>query len=96
LSYSVVPFTVNHDNHDLKIDLKTDEVARPGEPLTINYHTDKPGKIIVFAVDEGILQVANYVTPDPLAFFFQKHALEVLTQQTVRSSDPTDGGSNPA
>ncbi|HRD70116.1 MAG TPA: alpha-2-macroglobulin [Legionella sp.] len=83
LSYSVVPFTVNHDNHDLKIDLKTDEVARPGEPLTINYHTDKPGKIIVFAVDEGILQVANYVTPDPLAFFFQKHALEVLTQQTV-------------
>lgn len=83
LSYSVVPFTVNHDNHDIKIDLLTEKVARPGEPFTINYHTDKPGKIIVFAVDEGILQVARYETPDPLAFFFQKHALEVLTQQTV-------------
>ncbi|KTD62281.1 hypothetical protein Lsan_1814 [Legionella santicrucis] len=83
LSYSVVPFSVNHDNHDIKIDLLTEKVARPGEPFTINYHTDKPGKIIVFAVDEGILQVARYETPDPLAFFFQKHALEVLTQQTV-------------
>lgn len=83
LSYSVAPFTVNHDNHDIKINLKTPEVVKPGEQLTIDYSTDKPGKIIVFAVDEGILQVANFTTPDPLAFFFQKHALEVLTQQTV-------------
>ncbi|KTD01362.1 alpha-2-macroglobulin [Fluoribacter gormanii] len=83
LSSSVVPFTVNHEAHDIKIDLQTAAVARPGEPFTIDYHTDKPGKIIVFAVDEGILQVARYETPDPLSFFFQKHALEVLTQQTV-------------
>lgn len=83
LSYSVVPFTVNHDNHDIKIDLKSAKISRPGEPFTIDYQTNKPGKIIVFAVDEGILQVARYETPDPLSFFFQKHALEVLTQQTV-------------
>lgn len=83
LSYSVVPFTINHDNHAIHIDLKTPAVARPGEPYTISYSTDKPGKIIVFAVDEGILQVSRYLTPDPLSFFFQKHALEVFTQQTV-------------
>jgi len=83
LSYSVVPFTMNHDNHDIKIDLKTPELARPGDQFTIDYQSDKPGKIIVYAVDQGILQVAHYDTPDPLEFFFQKHALEVLTQQTV-------------
>jgi hypothetical protein len=83
LSYSVVPFSVNHDDHDINIDLKTAAVARPGEEFTINYHSDKPGKMIIFAVDEGILQVSKYETPDPLAFFFQKHALEVLTQQNV-------------
>lgn len=83
LSYSVVPFTVNHDNHDIKIELKTPKVVKPGETLTIDYQTDKPGKIIVYAVDEGILQVGRYDTPDPLSFFFQKHALEVYTQQTV-------------
>lgn len=83
LSFSIVPFSVNHDNHAIKIDLTTPAVALPGEPFTINYKSDKPGKIIVFAVDEGILQVASYKTPDPLEFFFQKRALEVLTQQTV-------------
>lgn len=83
LSYSVMPFSVSHEAHDIKIDLNAAKIARPGQPLTINYQSDKPGKIIVFAVDEGILQVARYETPDPLAFFFQKYALEVLTQQTV-------------
>jgi len=38
---------------------------------------------VVFAVDEGILQVARYQNPDPLKFFFQKRALEVGTQQTL-------------
>jgi uncharacterized protein YfaS (alpha-2-macroglobulin family) len=37
----------------------------------------------VFAVDEGILQVARYKTPDPLKHFFQKRALEVGTLQTL-------------
>jgi uncharacterized protein YfaS (alpha-2-macroglobulin family) len=83
LSYSVVPFNVNHENHNIQITLNSPDVARPGEPFTITYKSDKPGKIIVFAVDEGILQVSNYPTPDPPAFFFQKRALEVLTQQTV-------------
>ena len=83
LSYSIVPFTINNDNHAIQIDLDTPKLSRPGEAFKMSYKTDKPGKIIVYAVDEGILQVAKYETPDPLAFFFQKHALEVLTQQTV-------------
>ncbi|WP_419418471.1 alpha-2-macroglobulin [Legionella sp. D16C41] len=83
LSYSVVPFKLTTDNHKVNVNLNTVKLARPGDDLIINYSTDKPGKIIVFAVDEGILQVAKYQTPNPLAFFFQKRALEVLTQQTV-------------
>ena len=83
LSYSIVPFTVSHENHAVQIELKTPALARPGEPFTIDYTMDKPGKIIVFAVDEGILQVANFQTPDPLDFFFQKRALQVSTQQTL-------------
>ncbi|MDR3478302.1 MAG: alpha-2-macroglobulin [Gammaproteobacteria bacterium] len=83
LSVSVTPFMVNHANHAITIDLDAPAVARPGEPLTINYKSDKPGKIIVFAVDEGVLQAGDYKTPDPLGFFFQKHALEVNTLQTL-------------
>ena len=38
---------------------------------------------MLFAVDEGILQVASYRTPDPLGHFFQKRALEVSTLQIL-------------
>ncbi len=37
----------------------------------------------VWLVDEGILQAAGYRTPDPLAFFFRKRALEVRTYQLL-------------
>lgn len=83
LSYAVVPFTVNHDDQAIKINLQSTPLTKPGEALPIFYSADKPSKIIVFAVDEGILQVTDYPTPDPLAYFFRKNALEVLTQQIV-------------
>lgn len=83
LSFNVVPFNMSHENQAIKITLQTPEVAKPGEPFTIQYQSDKPGKIIIFAVDEGILQVTDYHTPDPLGFFFDKRALQVFTQQTV-------------
>ncbi len=38
---------------------------------------------VVFAVDEGILQVARYKLGDPLAFFFRKKMLEVQTSQIL-------------
>ena len=34
-------------------------------------------------MDEGILQVAGYRTPDPLGFFFEKRALQVRTSQIL-------------
>src|SRR5204862_132535 len=57
--------------------------VKPGEPFKIHYGTDRPSRIAIFAVDEGILQVAGFRTPDPLGFFFQKRALEVRTSQIL-------------
>ncbi len=83
LSYGVVPFTANVEKRRLKIDIDTAAKSKPGEPLRIGYKTDRPGKIVIFAVDQGILQVTNYKTPDPLAYFFRKCALGVETAQIV-------------
>jgi alpha-2-macroglobulin len=83
LSYGVVPFTANKEKRRLKIDLQAVEKSKPGEPLHIHYRTDRPGKIVIFAVDQGILQVTDYKTPDPLGFFFRKCALSVQTAQIV-------------
>ena len=81
--YGTVPFSVNKDNRTNKIKLDVPSEIKSGEEFTINYSTSEKGKIVVFAVDEGILQVGRYSTPDPLSFFFQKKALEVGTLQIL-------------
>jgi uncharacterized repeat protein (TIGR01451 family) len=83
LSYGVVPFTANIERRRLKVELDTPAISKPGEPLHIKYKTDRPSKIAVFAVDEGILQVSDYKLPDPLGFYFRKCALGVETAQIV-------------
>ena len=83
LSYGVAPFSVSRASRTNTVELTAPEVARPGEPFKIRYHASKAGKAVVFAVDEGILQVARYETPDPLGHFFKKKALEVRTDQIL-------------
>lgn len=83
LSYGVMPFTVNRSARVNKVNLSVPDIARPGEDLKIKYETERPGKLVVFAVNEGILQVAGYKTPDPLSHFFKKKALEVKTSQIL-------------
>ena len=83
LSYGVAPFTANMEKHRLKIDIAVPSKTEPGRPLRIAYRADRQCKIVLFAVDEGILQVTDYATPDPLEFFFRKCALRVETAQIV-------------
>lgn len=83
LSYGVVPFSVSKSSRINQIDLGIPAEARPGETFKINYKTNEPGKIVIFAVDMGILQVANYRTPNPIGHFFKKRALEVETSQIL-------------
>lgn len=83
LSYGIAPFTINRDARRNKVKLDVPYLMRPGEKVDIAYKVQQPGKIVVFAVDEGILQVANYKTPAPLKHFFRKKALEVNTAQIL-------------
>jgi uncharacterized protein YfaS (alpha-2-macroglobulin family) len=83
LSYTVLPFKVNQEARHTKIAIDVPKVARPGEPLAISVTASRPTQAVVYAVDEGILQVARYSLPDPLGYFFRKQALEVGTRQTV-------------
>jgi uncharacterized repeat protein (TIGR01451 family) len=83
LSYAVLPFKVNQEARHTRIVIDVPKVARPGEPLQMSITASRPTQAVVYAVDEGILQVARYTLPDPLAYFFRKQALEVGTRQTV-------------
>ncbi len=81
LSYAVAPFSVDRGSRTVGITLNVPQKIEPGKALTVDYDTTRAGRIALFAVDEGILQVAHYQTPHPLDDFFQKRALQVGTSQ---------------
>ncbi|HUB67499.1 MAG TPA: alpha-2-macroglobulin [Candidatus Methylacidiphilales bacterium] len=83
LSYAVVPFKVDQEARHTHIAIDAPKLARPDAPLNMRITASRPTKAVVYAVDEGILQVARYTLPDPLGYFFRKQALEVGTRQTV-------------
>jgi alpha-2-macroglobulin len=83
LSYGVVPFSVSRGKRVVDIKVQSSDLARPGEPYKIKVSTEKPTRLVMMAVDEGILRVADHKTPDPIAFFFQKRALGVRTLQIL-------------
>ncbi|MET3393014.1 uncharacterized protein YfaS (alpha-2-macroglobulin family) [Variovorax sp. 1140] len=83
LSYGVVPFATALARRTANLQLTSSELVKPGQTMKMKLTSDKPTRAVVFAVDEGILQVARYKSPDPLKHFFQKRALEVGTLQTL-------------
>ena len=57
--------------------------SSPATTATFKLHAAHPTKAVLFAVDEGILQVAHYKLGDPLKFFFRKRMLDVQTSQIL-------------
>ena len=83
LSYAVAPFTIDRGKRTLAVKLEAAPKIRPGDRMQITYSTSRPSRIAVFAVNEGILQVADYKTPQPLDHFLRKRALQVDTLQML-------------
>lgn len=81
-TYAVAPFAADKSARTIKVDLKTPDVVRD-KKLTVKYTTNKSARLMIFAVNEGILQVAKYQSPKPLAYFFKKAALQVSTYQIL-------------
>ena len=83
LSYGVAPFSVDIDGRRSRLAVDAPALMKPGQTASFRYRADRPSKMVLFAVDEGILQVARYTTPDPLGFLFQKRRLDVGTMQIL-------------
>jgi uncharacterized protein YfaS (alpha-2-macroglobulin family) len=81
--FAVAPFNIEKSRYITDVKLTVPDTAKPGAPLNIDYTVSKDTKLLIYAVDEGILQVADYRTPDPLSDFLRKIALQVTTRQTV-------------
>lgn len=83
LSWGIVPFAIDRSPRQLPLTLTAPSRSRPGEPLALRVSTPGKARVAVFAVDEGILQVAGYRVADPLDRFFAKRMLQVESQQIL-------------
>lgn len=83
LSHGIVPFATSLAARTQQLTLTAPELVKPGQAVKMKVTAAQPTRVVVYAIDEGILQVARYSTPNPLAQFFQKRALEVRTSQIL-------------
>ncbi|MCG8710636.1 alpha-2-macroglobulin family protein [Brenneria sp. 4F2] len=83
LSYGVMPFKISTAARQNNLRIDVPPVIKPGDNLPITVTTDGPQQVALFAVDEGILQVARYRLKDPLEYFFRKRALGVESAQIL-------------
>jgi uncharacterized protein YfaS (alpha-2-macroglobulin family) len=72
-----LPLTVEKADSRLAVAIAAPAASRSQTWQTVEITTAPRAQLTLAVVDEGILQLKNYQTPDPHAYFYQKRALEV-------------------
>lgn len=91
----VAHVAVDTSPRTFKLDLATAEVQRPNGKMTVNITAQGPTDdawVQLAAVDEGILLLTGFKSPDPVEYFFGKRRLGVeLRDDYGRLLDPNQG-----
>ncbi len=77
VAHGFAPIAVTDKNTQLPVTIEAVAQSRSKTKQTIRVKTDRNAQVTLAVVDEGILQLKNFQTPDPHGFFYQKRALEV-------------------
>ena len=80
-TYAAAPFSANIVRRDLGLRLEAPDEVQPGSTLRVNLRSAEAGKAVLFAVDEGVLQLTRFATPSPLFSLLEDRALGVRTLQ---------------
>lgn len=85
-AFGVASTRVEPVDHQLTVKLDVPDEVRSNSPLPVEIDLGKPGAsatITVAAVDEGILQLTDFESPDPLKDVFARRELGIDTFETV-------------
>jgi uncharacterized protein YfaS (alpha-2-macroglobulin family) len=78
IAYGYHPLTVEKAGTRMNVAISAPQQVRSKTKQTITVQTSESDvEMTIAAVDEGILQLKNFKTPDPHGFFYQKRALQV-------------------
>ena len=95
-AYGVRSLTVRPEAHQHAVSIDVPAEVRPNSPLPVTVKVDNaegPTWAVVAAVDEGILQLTDFDSPDPTDALFAQRALGVETFETIGWSLADGGGS---
>jgi len=90
ISYGAVNIALNKNKIEQKVEINTKDKIRSSDGLKVNVKIPNGAgsKVIIAAVDIGILQITNYKTPDPHDYFYRKRKLSVMTNTTLKDLLP--------
>jgi uncharacterized protein YfaS (alpha-2-macroglobulin family) len=79
-AYGVQNIQIDKSAKDINVKLACKDEVMSTEGISAGISGLQPGTAAVLAaVDEGILQIIRFETPDPLTFFYRKKAMETST-----------------
>jgi uncharacterized protein YfaS (alpha-2-macroglobulin family) len=81
VSFGVEPLAVKTDSKqlDLTWDVAKSVQSAEGIDATVTLSGGEKTNVVLMAVDEGILQITGFVTPNPLEYFYRKRSLTTLS-----------------
>lgn len=79
VAHGFAPVMVENPDNEIPVTISAVEKSESNKKQIIKIKAKPNSALTIAVVDEGILQVTGYKTPDPYNFFYQRRALEVNT-----------------
>lgn len=102
VGHGFASMSVERSENRLPLSISAPEQVKPGTTQTVTIKTapERDVHVTLAAVDEGILQITDYETPNPYETMYARRALQVgahdlykfLLPEIVRGSSSTGGG----
>lgn len=85
---TVLPVSIDRDLRTAKVTITAPERTDSPRSIPVTVASDRPAKVFLWAVDEGVLALTNYATPDPARAVLDDRALGVETRQLIEHLMP--------
>jgi uncharacterized protein YfaS (alpha-2-macroglobulin family) len=80
MSFGVAPLTVDTTRRKIETRFKMPKEVESKNGIPVTLETGVPGaRVVLSAVDEGVLRIVGFATPDPFGWFYRKRSLTVST-----------------
>lgn len=78
-----LPINIGKKEKTLAVSLTVPEQMSEATSIPVTIKTSQDARVFLWAVDEGILGLTDYKTPDPLFWLLENRALEVQTRRVL-------------